>query len=241
MEELRKVQLFAGIDDQRLDELRAYLWGQHYETGEVILHQGEATEALYFLLSGKVVVTLKDDSGVQHILAELGQGETFGERALLTGEMRTADVIAREPARVLSLERDAFEALLVDYPEIHANLCVKLARQLGNWAIRHQEDERENREILTNLIGWQLLPEFESFPGKTPAVRLLNQRLEALGKGDRHVLILGERGTWKDLVARLIHFHQADDHRPVLFLDCATPPPVMRDRKASEQPNWTTS
>jgi hypothetical protein len=68
----------------------------------------------------------------------------------------------------LQLKQDAFDAMPRHYPEIHANLCVKLARQLGNWAIRHQQDERENREILTSLIGWQLLPEFESFPGSSP-------------------------------------------------------------------------
>lgn len=234
LDELRTIQLLDGIDDRRLAALREHLCLVEHEQGDIILHQGEATEALYFLLSGQVAVILKEGNGKQHSLAELAPGDTFGERALLTGEPRTADVIACTPVKALQLKQDAFAAMLLHCPEIHANLCVKLARQLGNWAIRHQQDERENREILANLIGWQLLPEFESFPGSTPAVRLLNRRLERLGKCDHHVLILGERGTWKDLVARLIHFHQDDASRPVLFLDCATPPPILRDRADTE-------
>jgi len=236
LEELHSIDILKGIDDRRLQDLRAHLCLNEYEQGDVILHRGEATEALYFLLSGRVAVMLNEESGKQHLLAELSPGETFGERALLTGEPRTADVIASTSVVALQLRQKDFNAMLLRCPEIHANLCVKLARQLGNWAIRHQQDERENREILTNLIGWQLLPEFESFPGSSPAVRLLNQRLERLGTSDHHVLILGEHGSWKDLVARLIHFHQADTSRPVLFLDCASPPPIIREPKATQQP-----
>jgi transcriptional regulator with AAA-type ATPase domain/ferredoxin len=235
LDELRSIQILDGIDQSRLENLREHLNLTEYQEGEVILRQGEATEALYFLLQGQVAVTLKDELGKQHTLAELDAGETFGERALLTGEPRTADVIACSPVRSLELSQDDFNAMLLHCPEIHANLCVKLARQLGNWAIRHQQDERENREILANLIGWQLLPEFEAFPGSTPAVQELNRRLKRLGRSIDHVLIVGERGTWKDLVARLIHFHQTDASRAVLFLDCATPPPVLRDHGAKKQ------
>jgi len=235
LDELRTIQILEGIDERRLEELRKHLCLCHHVQGETILRQGEATEALYFLLSGKVSVILKEDDGKQHTLAKLDPGEIFGERAMLTGELRTADVIASTPVQALQLKQEDFDAMLLCCPEIHANLCVKLARQIGNWTIRHQQDERENREILTNLIGWQLLPEFESFPGNTPGVNQLNRRLEELGKSDQHVLILGERGTWKDLVARLIHFHQDSANRPVLFLDCATPPPVLRDRGAKKQ------
>lgn len=235
LDELRSIHLLEGIDDSRLESLREHLRLCHHGQGDVILRQGEATESLYLLLSGQVAVILKDAAGKQHLLADLGPGDTFGERAMLTGEPRTADVVARTAVRCLELKQEAFHAMLRHCPEMHANLSVKLARQLGNWAVRHQQEERENREILTNLVGWQLLPEFETFPGRSPGVRLLNRRLEALGKSDRHVLILGERGTWKDLVARLIHFHQNDAARPVLFLDCAAPPPVLRERNGVKQ------
>jgi len=42
--------------------------------------------------------------------------------------------------------------------------------------------------------------------------------------------VLGERGTWKELVARLIHYHCDDPSRPILYLNCADPPPVLKQQ-----------
>ena len=103
--------------------------------------------------------------------------------------------------------------MLLHCPEIYANLCVKLVPRAVNsflqisallapdcvTAIRHQQDERENREILTNLIGWQLLPEFESFPGSSPgsaeAMSAALQFLVELIEQD----IRQQRGEWPAL------------------------------------------
>ena len=51
LDELRTIQIFDGIDDRRLEALREHLCLVEHEQGEVFLHQGESTEALYFLLS----------------------------------------------------------------------------------------------------------------------------------------------------------------------------------------------
>ena len=110
LNELRTIQILDGIDDRRLETLREHLCLVEHEQGDVILHQGEATEALYLLISGQVAVILKEEDGKQHLLAELTPGDTFGERALLTGELRTADVIASTSVQALQLKQDAFDA-----------------------------------------------------------------------------------------------------------------------------------
>jgi CRP-like cAMP-binding protein len=94
LDDLRTIQALDGIDDWRLEALREHLCLVEHEQDDVILHQGEATEALYSLLSGQVTVILKEEDGKQHSLAELTPDDTFGERALLTGELRTTEVIA---------------------------------------------------------------------------------------------------------------------------------------------------
>ena len=40
--------------------------------------------------------------------------------------------------------------------------------ELGSWAQHHQREEHEHRDVITNVIGWQLLPEFGAFPGSSP-------------------------------------------------------------------------
>lgn len=199
----------------------------------VILAKEDPADALYFILQGTVRVELRNNHGQIFNLLELGAGEIFGERALLTDEPRTADVRAVSAVVAARLPRADFAALLPQIPRLYANLCRDLARQLGSWAQRHRLEEEENRDLLSHVIGWQLLPEFDAFPGSSPWIRELNARLQSLGSSRSHVLIVGEAGTWKDLAARLIHFYGTTS-RPVLFLDCAAPPPLQPSGEAAE-------
>jgi transcriptional regulator with AAA-type ATPase domain len=223
---LKAIRLFAALPDSDLERILPRLDPCTFGAGEVVLTKTTPPEYLYFVLSGTVRIELRDGAGQIFNLAELGPGMVFGERAILTDEPRTADVRAVTPVVAARLGRRDFEELLHETPLLYANLCRDLSRQLGTWAQRHQREEREHREIITNVIGWQLLPEFGAFPGKSARIKELNRRLEKLGNSRSHVLICGEPGTWKDLAARLIHFH-GEEARPVLFLDCAVPPPVI--------------
>ena len=226
LEALRAIRLFSGMSAVDLLRIQPRLELCSFGPGELVLTKTTPPEFLYFVLTGRVRVELRTGSGQTLTLVELGRGEIFGERAVLTSEPRTADVRAIDPVQTARLSRNDFEALLHETPLLYANLCRDLSRQLGTWAQRQQREEREHREVITNVIGWQLLPEFGAFPGSSDWIKALNQRLALLGSGDSHVLIQGEAGTWKDLAARLIHFH-GDPSRPVLFLDCAAPPPVI--------------
>lgn len=234
LDQIQHIRLLQGLDAHTLDQLVPLLQPREFGDGTVILRQGEPTDALHLLLSGSVRVVLTDPQHLRHTLVTLGPGEIFGERALLTGQPRTADVVAIGAVRTATLAGEGFQALLNTCPQLSANLCRLLAEQLGNWALRHQREERENREVLNNLVGWQFLPGFDSFPGTSPWARKLNQRLRELGANRRHVLILGERGTWKDLVARLIHQYGGAPVRPILHLDCASPPPVLRQEQSQK-------
>ncbi len=69
LDELRTIQILDDIDDRRLEALREHLCLVEHEQDDVILHQGEATEALYFPLSVQVAVILKGEDGKQHSLS----------------------------------------------------------------------------------------------------------------------------------------------------------------------------
>ncbi len=225
-DDLTGIQLFNGLSPDELQRIAIRLENCVFLSGVVILSKTESPDSLYVILSGKVRVELQDGGGQILNLTELGAGQVIGERAILTDEPRTANVRAISEVRAARLARHDFEALLHETPLIYSNLCRILSRQLGSWAHRHQREEREHREVVTNVIGWQLMPEFGQFPGSSDWVHSLNTRLRQLGNSRKHVLITGEPGTWKDLAARLIHFHN-DTACPVLFLDCSSPPPVI--------------
>ncbi|WP_129127393.1 sigma 54-interacting transcriptional regulator [Geomonas oryzae] len=233
-ETISGIRLFNGLAPGDLRQVAGRLELRRFAADEVILARNEPAMELYVILSGRIRVELLDRSGQILNLTELGIGNVIGERAILTDEKRSADVRAITEVQAARLTRQDFEELLERMPLLYANMSRILAAQLGSWAHRHQREESEHREVITNIIGWQLLPEFGEFPGISPWVRLLNKRLEHLAGTRSHVLILGEPGTWKDLAARLIHFH-SDDNRPVLFLDCAAPPPVLGEECAASE------
>lgn len=227
---LEQVTLLQNVPPQVLDQLRLLAEEYHYADAEIISAQGGVATHLYLLLNGRVEVVQTDIEGFEHRIATLQQGEIFGERALLMADRRSADVIANGPVRIARLPWPVLRELMQQYPQLYDNLCRRLAHQLGNWSIRHQKDEKEARELLTNLVGWQVLPEFDSFPGVSPWARQLNQQISQLALEQQHVLVQGERGTWKELVARLIHYHCGDQSRPILYLNCADPPPVLKQQ-----------
>ncbi|HKJ04041.1 MAG TPA: sigma 54-interacting transcriptional regulator [Geopsychrobacteraceae bacterium] len=228
--ELSQVELLHGLDEKILEELQLLLTSYTFSEGETILHQGDSAESLFLLLAGSVRVLQSDSGGTEHLLATIDAGGLFGERAFLTGERRTASVRAVGLVQVAELSRRNFKRLLQLCPEIYATLSRLLARQLGNWSLRHRQEAQESKELLTNLIGWQILPEFDSFPGVSRWAQELNRKIRYLADSQHNVLVLGERGTWKELVARLIHYHCGDETRPILYLDCADPPPILRQQ-----------
>ena len=72
-------------------------------------------------------------------------------------------------------------------------------------------------------------PANDYFLGKTKWTNDINASVDRLAASDANILILGERGTGKDLAARLIHFHGPEKSRPLFHLNCADPPPVSRE------------
>ena len=65
---------------------------------------------------------------------------------------------------------------------------------------------------------------FEELVGQSQAIRLTRQQIEQVANTDANVLILGETGTGKELVARSIHQHSARRERPLIKVDCAALP-----------------
>ena len=69
--------------------------------GDVIIRQGDPGDSLYLVLSGRLNVVSSDASGREIVLTVLEPGRTVGEISLLTGERRTATVVAVEDSQLL--------------------------------------------------------------------------------------------------------------------------------------------
>ena len=127
---LAQVPLFAALTAEELAGLAALLSRRRYAKGEVIFHQGDAGTALYIVEEGGVKIVLGSEEGKEVILALLGRGDFFGELALLDGEPRSADAVARDATQLLALRRDDFLRFVLDKPRVAASLLAVLSRRL---------------------------------------------------------------------------------------------------------------
>lgn len=114
---LSKINLFASLGIQQLNQLARSLTKQTYEDKHYIIKQGDIGEQFYVIYKGKVIVSKTDDSGQEHVLIELGEGEVFGERALIKKEPRKANVITNGPVECYYLESQDFYSMLGEFVE----------------------------------------------------------------------------------------------------------------------------
>jgi CRP-like cAMP-binding protein len=114
---LSKISLFASLGVQQLNQLARSLTKQSYDDGQYIIRQGDMGDQFYVIYKGKVIISKTDDGGKEDFLIELGEGEVFGERALIKKEPRKANVIARGPVECYYLESQDFYSMLGEFVE----------------------------------------------------------------------------------------------------------------------------
>ncbi len=109
---LRRMPLFATMDEAEITLLCSRLREEHYSPRQVIIRQGERGDRFYIIKRGHVEVTVRDERGVSEVVNQLDRGDTFGELALLRDAPRNATCRATLPTEVLSLSRQDFDRLV---------------------------------------------------------------------------------------------------------------------------------
>ena len=130
IELLQSVSIFWDLDKDDLGHIANKMVAKHFENGNYIFLEDSEGEQCFFVLEGSVKVTRLSKDGREVILAMLNEGDFFGEMSLLDGESRSANVIALEKTKVLTLDRNDFVEVVNDYPQIAVQLLKELARRL---------------------------------------------------------------------------------------------------------------
>lgn len=109
---LRKVPFLADLDETNLVRISDALTSVTFPEGERIINKGDVGEVFYILREGKVKVHDIGFGDSTYMDQEMTQGDYFGERALLTGDARSANVTAVTNCTTLCLSRETFEKVL---------------------------------------------------------------------------------------------------------------------------------
>ncbi len=120
--ERRSSALFSAFPKEALEDLLASTNLRSYQEGDIIVTEGEEGHSLFLLVSGEVKVFTRGERGEHLQLAELGEGDFFGEVSLLTGKPRTATITAKSVVNAIELTKEAVDSIAAEHPGVRAVL-----------------------------------------------------------------------------------------------------------------------
>lgn len=127
---LKSIPIFSSLNDDELSALAFAAVKKMFLKNTVLINEGDETDSLYLICSGKVKAVINDEHGKEVILSIFGPGEYFGEIAFIDGERRSATIITREPTEVLIISSGVFRNILSSNPDIALKLLVGAVKRL---------------------------------------------------------------------------------------------------------------
>ena len=127
---LRKVPLFEGLKEEELEAIASVTVTRSFSKDQVIILAEEEGDALFFIRTGQVKVSIVSEDGREVILSILGKGNFFGEMSLLDGFPRSANVTTMAETELLMVRRADFLHFIQNSPQTAIKLLAVLAQRL---------------------------------------------------------------------------------------------------------------
>lgn len=143
---LQSVQILSRLPEAKLAKLASVMRVQAFSDGAYIIRQGEEGSRFYIINEGEVRCTRAAPNGHEEELIRLGPQEFFGERALITNEVRKANIIAVGAVECLVLERSSFTSLLNDVQDDIAGEMYKRQEDAERHSHSHASEKTARHE-----------------------------------------------------------------------------------------------
>jgi len=128
---LKNIPLFAKLGKRELREIERVIHRRQYKSSEVIFWQNEPGVGMYIVQYGEVAIFCNYNTPEQKQLALLGQGDFFGEMALLEDDNRSATAVALSESQLLGIFHPDLFDLFERKPELGIKVLVPLANMLA--------------------------------------------------------------------------------------------------------------
>ncbi|KAM7415612.1 hypothetical protein PAMA_017912 [Pampus argenteus] len=121
---LRSVSLLANLPEDKLSKIVDCLEVEYYDKGEYVIREGEEGSTFYIIAQGKVKVTQTTEAHkLPQIINTLQKGDYFGEKALISDDVRSANIIAEENGvECLVIDRETFDQTVGTFNELQRYL-----------------------------------------------------------------------------------------------------------------------
>ena len=140
---LRRVPLFSLLTVAQAEVISGAVIKRRFKRGEALVEQGQKSNALFILLTGRARVVTSDSRGREVILATLAQGDYLGEMSIIDNEPHSATVRAEVATDVLMLGRAEFARCLTE----NASMSLVVMRGLVK-RLRHADRKIESLALL---------------------------------------------------------------------------------------------
>src|SRR5262252_4263078 len=125
---LSAVDIFSPLSPDELRQLAKATAGHVFAPGETLIRVGDEGSSMFVVHSGRVAIQVPDRGGPRTV-AELTEGNFFGEMALFTGEPRAANVVALEETEVLEISHPAMKHLFETNPGLAESISFTIAER----------------------------------------------------------------------------------------------------------------
>jgi CRP/FNR family cyclic AMP-dependent transcriptional regulator len=145
---LSKVPAFSILSPRELKEVASIVHRREYRSGEPVFYQGDPGLGMYIIQDGEVSITIAGKDGHQRELVTLGEGDFFGELALLDESPRSANAVCKTDCMLIGFFRpDLFELI-----EKKASLGIKIVLKLSEIvAMRLRNTDKELTALRSQL------------------------------------------------------------------------------------------
>ncbi|HTK27273.1 MAG TPA: mechanosensitive ion channel family protein [Pyrinomonadaceae bacterium] len=161
LERLSGIPIFAPLSDDELQRLSKAAAKRVYAPGESIVRMGKEGNSMFIIVRGNVNVQIPDN-GVPKVVNRLYENDFFGEMSLLTGEPRSATVVAVEETEVLQIRKNALKPIFESNPELMKLVCEiveerrgALATTTSDIAAAQATDGRSVLQSIKNFFGFK--------------------------------------------------------------------------------------
>ncbi len=129
---LRQVGLFRGLNREEIDVIATLTAEWECPKGQTIFKEGDDSQVMYIVKQGEIAIQVSAGLLINHTIATMGEGDVFGELAFIDRSPRTATVRCTKRSILISFNRDDFNRIGQDYPNIQRVILKNIARTLAD-------------------------------------------------------------------------------------------------------------
>ncbi len=215
---LSKVSFLSDLTTEELTELADDFTWEDYSAGSDIIQQGEQQHRFYVLARGRAKSLVTQEARKAWQVTAFGEGDAFGEISLFTGRKAPTSVRSTENCRVLVLDAEHFARMMVRWPKLYPRFIEKLSKSLNRandivWQTKHKEFLRSALQLTQNE------EKYYGLWGSARTTKEVESKLAEFAENGGNILIVGERGTGRQMLAWLVHKRRWGEAAPFIVID----------------------